>query len=222
MNSERTVAWRRVRRSVSGAVAAVALLVSTAAWGGAYEDFFIAVEADNEIALRQQLNRGMDPNTRDPQGQHGLYLALRGGATKAFRLLLQHPEVQADVPNAVGETPLMMAALRSDADAMRALLAMGAQVRRDGWTPLHYAASSPSPSALRLLLELGADVNARAPNGNTPLMQAARFGAEESVALLLSRGADRSLRNARNYTAADYARLDGREATARQVEVSAP
>ena len=222
MNGERTFGLQRAFGRLKGAVAALALLVSTAAWGGAYEDFFIALEADNDTAVRQLLNRGVDPNTRDPRGQHGLYLALRGGASKSFRVLLQHPEVQADAPNAAGETPLMMAALRADAEAMRALLAKGAQVRRDGWTPLHYAASSPSSAAVRLLLELGAEVNARAPNGNTPLMQAARFGAEESATLLLAKGADRTLRNGRNYTAADYARLDGREAAARQVDLPAP
>ena len=216
--SAQPVSWNRRR----GLAATLALMLPFAARAGAYEDFFAAVEADNEAALRQLLVRGMDPNTRDPRGQHGLYLALRGEAGRAFRLLLQHPDVQADAVNAVGETPLMMAALRSDLDAIRALLAKGAQINRDGWTPLHYAASSPSSAAVRLLLDLGAEVNARAPNGNTPLMQAARFGAEGSVSLLLGKGADRNLRNARNYTAADYARLDGREAAARLVDLSAP
>ena len=204
------------------AVAMVLLASGSAAWAGAYEDFFTALEVDNDAGLSQLLRRGMDPNTRDPRGQHGLYLALRGGAIKSFRVLMQHPDVQVDAPNAADETPLMMAALRADTEAMKALLAKGAQVNRAGWTPLHYAASGPSSAAVRLLLDLGALVNAQAPNGNTPLMQAARFGTEDSVNLLLARGADRSLRNARNYTAADYARLDGRESTARQVDVSPP
>lgn len=203
-------------------MAAVLMVVAGASWAGAYEDFFIALEADNDIALRQLMLRGVDPNTRDPRGQHGLYLALRGGSAKAFRALMQHPETQFDAPNEVGETPLMMAALRSNTEAMKDLLAKGALVNRAGWTPLHYAASSPSPAAVRMLLELGADVNARAPNGNTPLMQAARFGAEESVTLLLAKGADRGLRNGRNYTAAEYARLDGRDAMAQRLESSAP
>ena len=207
----------------SALAVAITLLVSGGvAWAGAYEDFFRALEVDNDTGLRQLLSRGMDPNTRDPRGQHGLFLSLRGGAVKSFRLLLQHPDVQVDAPNEAGETPLMMAALRADTEAMKALLAKGALVNRQGWTPLHYAASGPSSAAVRLLLDLGAEVNAQAPNGNTPLMQAARFGTEDSVALLLARGADRSLRNVRNYTAADYARLDGREVTARQVDVSPP
>jgi uncharacterized protein len=204
------------------AMAMVLMVACGSANAGAYEDFFTALANDDVAGLRQLLSRGMDPNTRDPQGQHGLFLSLRGDAIKSFRLLMEHPQVQVDAPNATDETPLMMASLRGNTEAMRALLAKGAQVDRAGWTPLHYAASGPSSAAVRLLLDLGAPVNGRAPNGNTPLMQAARFGAEDSVSLLLARGADRSLRNTRNYTAADYARLDGRESTARQVDLSPP
>jgi uncharacterized protein len=194
----------------------------TAARAGAYEDFFSAIEVDNESGLRQVLTRGMDPNALDPRGQHGLFLALRGGSGKAFRTLLQHPDIRVDASNANGETPLMMAALRADLDAMKALIARGAQVVRPGWTPLHYAASSPSVAPVRLLLDQGAALDARAPNGNTPLMLAARYGHEDSVSLLLERGADRALRNERNLDAADYARLDGREAVAQRLTASKP
>jgi uncharacterized protein len=198
--------------------AAVLTLMSATASAGAYEDFFTAVEVDNEAGMRHLLSRGMDPNTLDPRGQHGLFLALRGGASKVFKLLMQHPDTRVEMLNPVGETPMMMAALRADTEAMKLLLGRGAQVNRPGWTPLHYAASSPSSAPVRMLLDLGAVTDARAPNGNTALMLAARFGHEDSVALLLERGADRTLRNDRNHTAAEYARLDGREVVARRLE----
>lgn len=212
------------RRGALQTLARPALAVSSLAWAatsaraGAYEDFFRAIEVDNDSGLRQLLARGMDPNTLDPKGQHGLFLALRGGSSKAAAVLMQHPDTRVDTANAVGETPLMMAALRARVDVMKALIQRGAQVNRPGWTPLHYAASSPSPAPVQLLLELGAEVDARAPNGNTPLMLAARYGSEESVALLLNKGADRSLRNDRQLDAAAYARLDGRESLARRLE----
>lgn len=199
-------------------LAALLGLIAGSTRAGAYEDFFRAIEVDDASALRRLLERGMDPNTRDPKGQHGLYLALRGSAGKVVAVLLQHPQTEVDATNAVGETPLMMAALRADLAAMKALLDRGARAQRDGWTALHYAASSPAVEPVRLLLDLGVDVDARAPNGNTPLMLAARWGHEASVDLLLARGADRRLRNARGHDAADYARLDGRESLARRLE----
>lgn len=200
------------------ALAALVVLSPMSAWAGAYEEFFQAIELDNGNALLALLQRGMDPNTRDPRGQHGLYLALRGGAAKAFDALLKHPQLDVNAVNAAGETPLMMAALRGNLDAMKALIGRGARVQQEGWTPLHYAASSPSAEAVRLLLEHGAEVDARAPNGNTPLMLAARWGTEAGVELLVRRGADRTLRNARGQDAADYALLDGRDAMVRFLE----
>ena len=194
------------------------VVVAGRAHAGAYEDFFRAIELDDAGRLRELLARGMDPNTLDPKGQHGLFLALRGGSAKAVQALLEHSDTRIDSTNAVGETPLMMAALRANVEAMRTLMARGAAVDRPGWTPLHYAASSPSAAPVKLLLERGAAVDARSPNGNTALMLAARYGSEDSVALLLAKGADRKLRNDRNQTAADTARLDGRESLARQLE----
>lgn len=188
---------------------------------GAYEDFFTAVEIDNDGALRDLLARGMDPNTLDPKGQNGLFLALRGGSPKAFALLLQQPGIQVDQANPLGETALMMAALRGRVHAMQSLIERGAQVNRLGWTPLHYAASGPSVEAVRLLLERGAIVDARAANGNTPLLQAARYGSEDNVIALLKKGANRHLRNQGGLDAAAYARLDGRDSLARQLESGA-
>lgn len=180
--SKPTIRGRCPRRVFLGGLLALAC---TAARAGAYEDFFQAIAVDNESGLRQLLARGLDPNTLDPKGQHGLFLALRDGSRKSFELLLEQPQIRVDAANAVGETPLMMAALRANVEAMKMLIARGAQINRPGWTPLHYAASSPSVLPVQMLVEQGAQVDARAPNGNTPLMLAARYGSEDSVTLLL-------------------------------------
>jgi ankyrin repeat protein len=60
-------------------------------------------------------------------------------------------------------------------------------------------------------------VNATSPNGSTPLMMAAQYGTEASVKLLLDRGADVKLRNQRELTAVDFARLSGREPLTRML-----
>lgn len=213
---------RNSRRHVVAALAGLAAAgVAPWAWAGAYEDFFRAIEVDNASEVQQLLARGMDPNTLDPKGQHGLFLALRGGSAKSVQVLLGHPDTRVDAANTAGETPLMMAALRANIEAMKVLISRGAAINRPGWAPLHYAASSPSSVPVQLLLEQGAAVDARSPNGNTALMLASRYGSEDSVSLLLKKGADRSLRNERNQTAADTARLDGRDSLASRLEAGA-
>jgi len=188
------------------------------AHAGAYEDFFRSVELDDSRTMSRLLQRGFDPNTPDPQGQVGLFLALRVGSDQVAELLLGHPELKVDATNGSDETPLMMAALRGSIGAARRLLERGARLERPGWTPLHYAASGPSAPMVRLLLERGAPIDARSPNGTTPLMMAARYGDEGSVAVLLERGADATLRNQLDLNAADFARAAGREPLARRLE----
>lgn len=183
-----------------------------------YVEFFRAVEVDNAPVVSELLRRGFDPNAVDEKGQLALFLALRAGSDRVASALLAHPDLRVDRTNALGETALMMAALRGREDWVTRLLAAGAQVNRPGWTPLHYAASAPTIGVLKMLLDKGATIDARAPNGATPLMTAAQHGPEEAVAALLAAGADRSLRDARERSAADLARAVGREALALSLE----
>ncbi len=46
------------------------------AHAGSYEDFFIAINRGDDRAVAQLLERGFDPNSRDPKGQTGLILAM--------------------------------------------------------------------------------------------------------------------------------------------------
>jgi uncharacterized protein len=196
---------------------AIGLCVSVAR-AGAYEDFFKAIEQDDPRTVTALLQRGLDPNLRDEKGQVALYVALRAPSLAAADALLAHPQLDVNATNAAGETPLMMAALRGHLVWAHKLMARGAKVHGEGWSPLHYAATGPEPEFVRLLLEKGAPVDARSPNGSTPLMMAARYGSEASVDLLLARGADPKLRNQRDLTAADFARMDGRETLAKRLE----
>jgi ankyrin repeat protein len=189
----------------------VALCFSASAWAGAYEDFFRAVERDDGGAITRLLQAGFDPNTRDPQGQVGLFLALQRGSTQAAEALWRHPQLEVDAANPHGETPLMMAALKGQLDWARRLLERGAPAHRPGWSPLHYAATGPEPKLVELMLARQAPVDARSPNGSTPLMMAARYGSEASVDLLLARGADLRARNDQGLDAVAFARAEGRD-----------
>lgn len=154
------------------ALATLALgLAAPGIWAGAYEDFFVAILRDDDAAIAALLRRGFDPNTRDPKGQVGLTIALQNGSSKAFAALLASSQVNVEARNAQDESPLMMAALKGNLEAVKALLARDADVNKTGWAPLHYAASAGSRqhvAIIALLLENHAYIDATSPNGTTP------------------------------------------------------
>ena len=191
----------------------VAACVSSAQ-AGSYEDFFSAVERDDPTAIRALVQRGFDANSRSPQGQTGLFLALQGGSLRAADALLADPSLDVNALNEAGESALMIAALKGRLDWTQRLLDKGAQIDKSGWTPLHYAATGPEPAVVRLLLDRGAKIDAASPNRSTPLMMAAQYGSPDSVELLLARGADPKAKNDQGLTAADFARLADRQALA--------
>ena len=186
-------------------------------YAASFEDFFRAVNVDDERTVNILLARGFDPNTLSEKGQVGLYLALRDDSPKVVAALLAHPQTTVDTANAANETPLMMAALRGQLDWTQRLLERGAALNRAGWTPLHYAAAGPEPKVVSMLLGRGAQIEALSPNRTTPLMMAARYGAEEAVNLLLAAGASTQARNDQGLNAADFARVGARDALAERL-----
>lgn len=208
------VASRRPRRGGLFTVAVLAAstwLAAMPAQAGTYEDFFHMVEIDRAREVTKLVERGFDPNARSPKGEVGLFLALRGESNEVARALIALPQVDVNIRNAAGETPLMMAAMRKNLPAMRQLIERGAAINQAGWAPLHYAATGGSLEAIELLLSKGAEINALSPNGSTPLMMAAGYGGEDAADLLVKRGADLGLRNQKGLNAADFARMAGRD-----------
>lgn len=216
-----------IKRCLKFAVQVVAAIAVSNAHAGAYEDFFRALALDDASTVQQLLQRGFDPNTRDEKGQMPLYLSQREGAAKVAQLLLSHPDLRLDLPNAAGETPLMMAALRGNAEWVTRLLDRGARIEgatepgQRGWTPLHYAAAAPAADAIGVLLARGARVDAEAPNGTTALMMAAQYGTEAAVDALLKQGADPRRRNDLNLGVAEFAERSGRESLVRRLQALA-
>jgi len=210
--------WNKALRQLAAAAAtATALTAAGPARAGSYEDFFIAITRDNAGTITELLQRGFDANSRDANGQTGLFLALRAESLKAANAIIQGPGLDVDARNNAGETALMMAALRGQTAQARQLLQRGATVNQTGWTPLHYAATGPRTELVATFLDQGAQIDAPSPNGSTPLMMASRYGPEASVDLLLARGADLNRRNEQGLGAADFARLGGRESLAERL-----
>jgi len=207
----------------SHALFLAAVLMAGCASAATYDsvDFFRAVNVDNADAVTRMLAAGLDPNQLDPRGQPALLVALQNESVKVARVLMDAKGVDIDVRNRVGETPLMMAALKAEVDVATALLAHGASVQKDGWSPLHYAATGGSAVIVRLLLAKGAPLEARSPNGSTPLMMAARYGNEEAVDALLAAGADRTLKNDLGMDASAFAASAGRERLAARLKPAA-
>lgn len=179
-----------------------------------YDSFFVAVQRDNESVVIGLALREFDLNTRSPDGDHALIMALRQGSLKVAGFLLEQRTIDLDARNRHDENALMMAALKGHEAMVRRLIERGAQVNKTGWTPLHYAASTNHPQSVeiaRLLLEHHAYIDAESPNGSTPLMMAAHYGLPALVDLLLQEGADPLLRNQQGLSAIDFARRAGRD-----------
>lgn len=218
------------RRAVTGVFCGVALAVAMpCAVAASYEDFFVAVSRDDVSTVNGLLRRGFDPNTRNPQGQVGLTLALQNGSLKVFEALMASRQLDVNALNGQDESPLMMAALKGYADAVKALIERDADVNKTGWAPLHYAATSTSPQSaaiVAMLIEAHAYVDASSPNGTTPLMMAAQYGTNDALKVLLDEGADPALKNQLGLTAADFAlrvsRTDAAQAIAGAIRKRQP
>jgi uncharacterized protein len=168
-----------------------------------------AIKGDT-AAVKELLNRGVNANTRDPDGRTPLTEAAYYGHTEIVKLLLDHG---ADVfaRKAHGETAYDMAAAhqdiaqmikreldlldaagKSDVKLSKELLDKGtyANVRDpDGRTPLTEAVWNNNVELVKLLLAHGANVNARKKDGATPLSIAQGKAFKEIVGLLKQAGA---------------------------------
>jgi len=177
---------------------------------GSYDDFFVAVKRDDANAINALLRRGFDPNTIDPSGRPGLFIALQEGALHAADALVAWPKTNVEWRNPKDESPLMIAAFKGYKDLVRKLIARDADVNKTGWTPLHYAATGGHVEIILMLLDENAYIDAESPNKSTPLMMAAMYGSTAAVRALLDAGADPTLRNELGLSAVDFAQRGNR------------
>ena len=111
-----------------------------------------------------------------------------------YDVLASTPRPAIDDTNSTGMTTLAWAAKHGDEDAVKALLAGGADPNRKdtaGLTPLHISVYAKTPECLRLLLNAKADIDIKDNYGNTALATTVHTEDETDFSeLLLAHGAD--------------------------------
>jgi ankyrin repeat protein len=155
-----------------------------------------AAQWDDVATVDLLIRAGAEINATNDYGVTPLAVACQNGsstsATVVEKLLKAGANPNAALPS--GETVLMTASFAGNADAVKALLAGGANVNAaetaKGQTALMWAVSEGHRDVVRALVDYGADVNARSTGQFTPLLFAARGGDIELARLLLAAGAD--------------------------------
>jgi ankyrin len=137
--------------------------------------------------VREGLEWGL--NRRADGGQTALHYAAEGGYFEVVAYLLCK-EARADIEEASGKTPLMLACAKSPVEILVLLLdareGQGLEEQDiDGQKTLHLAAAGGNKAVVAFLLRNGADVISRDAAGVTPLMLACKKGHVEVVKMLL-------------------------------------
>ncbi|MCB1912125.1 MAG: ankyrin repeat domain-containing protein, partial [Rhodocyclaceae bacterium] len=100
---------------ISSFIASLCLCASFVAVGpataGSYDDALTAATLDRAAELSDLLERGIDPDTADTNGNTLLILAAREGNADVVALLLKRG-AKSSVQNKAGDTALMLAALK--------------------------------------------------------------------------------------------------------------
>lgn len=188
--------------------AASCFLLAGPAVAGSYDDALNAARLGDTKALVGLLQKGLEVDTVDAQGNTLLILAAREGNADTVKALLGfRPKL--DYRNPAGDSALMLAVLRGHERAAEVLIEGGAAVNHEDWTALHYAAFEGRLALLERLIAAGADLGALAPNKSDALMLAARNGHIDVVRRLLKAGVALDRTNDAGFTAESWALANG-------------
>jgi ankyrin repeat protein len=148
------------------------------------------------------IENGADLNIQDEDGFTPINNAVRAyillGTFEIFKYLIQFKDVDVNLPDNRGETPLHIASDRGDLEIIDELLKRGdinVNVQDEmGDTPLHRAVDNNKPEIIEKLLNRDdIDLNIQNNQGETPLHLAVKHGEFRNVIKLVDNYADHTL-----------------------------
>lgn len=128
---------------------------------------------------------------------------------------------QINLPNSIGRTPVMFAALRNTPEVMLYLIDNGADLEHAddyGETPLSIAALTNEPGVAMALINAGAWIESRDINGATPLLKACKRDSLDMMIALLNAGANPLATDYRGDGVMEYAKLWNTTENVEQIE----
>jgi hypothetical protein len=123
-------------------------------------------------------------------GRTQLHHCAKNGLIYSVNRLLSIRNINVNMKNVNGWTPLHEAAFKGHIEIARLLLQNGAEVNakgNGGWTPLHCSACDGHVEILHLLVEKGVDLEAQKNDGGRALHKAAWMGHLPFIQELISR-----------------------------------
>jgi len=185
-------------------------------------ELLAAIEAGDDMAVRDLLTRGANPDVWTPDGWPALFRAIDKGRVDTVQAFLDHG-AKLDV-KLQGDSALQNAAFRGNVAIARMLIERGAGADvnlrgGEGNMPLKTAAEQGNIELVKLFLDAGADPECACGfDGMTALGMAAGLGHADVVQLLLDRGANPNTRDIGYDTALEWARSQNARSPSEQLE----
>lgn len=189
---------------------------------GNLRHFIDYVKTGNLEKVNKMTNKGLDPNFHDSgTGESPLSLAVSMCKPKCRELIisLAGGGAHLDFRNKKGMTPLHVAVVAGNTEAIKTLLDLGVSPNlKDSrsLTPLYYTVSHcTSPSCMEMLLQERAFIGSQDEQGWFEIHHACRQGLVQHLEHLLFYGADMDVQNASGNTALHVCALHNRESCLR-------
>ena len=182
-------------RKITSTLLFIALLavqsVSASANPEKVNTFLESAFKGNIEKMQFQLEKGMDVNAEDAEGNTALFYAIQSDNYESVEYLIESG-AETEIVNDNGNSPLTAAVVSKKMNAVKALLANGANpnfTNQNKETALHAAVWHSSSEYVSMLVSYGADVNAETKSGFTPVMLSSLKGDTISELILLKNGA---------------------------------